>query len=505
MGDQRNFTEDFIDAYSRGQEARTKKRLEENAQEDRDIEKQLLQHRLKAIKINEKVLARKGAMENADLMEGQPEANFPWDGQQQRQAPSALGPGFGTMEVPKRGPSPVNIPGIEELGVPGTTAQPRSLEEVLRQLSMEVRTKARGMSHELSGDESVVIPGPTDADPMETYFGRPRTFAPRNQAAQRSVGRRRDPNGTYYEWDEFYDPQTGQTRKSAERVVQPRASGGGAVNAEGGTPTMLSKTEQDAAVRMFMKGAPLDLNPKSAIGLRNYMALDRAGMDIPTVVADQTTYANYLKQLGSDDKRREVVEAAGAISEALGNMDRLLDDPKATDEEVDNWADVIRAYAPVIKPGGSKGTAAEIAKAEEFFQPGILRRWRGNKAEYKPMMDKLRIHLGVRLQSIHGASTFQPVGSEQGPSAPPRPGRSGSTVIEQPEQPDPNDIPPLGDSVPGDLSGERTLKTPQRIQPQFTDAQIAAALVANGRRGTLANVEAAKKSQKMMDYLFPRK
>lgn len=147
------FAERFIQGFTAGQQAKQSKaelekqqRLEANAAEDRDIEKQLLQHRLRELKIGEKIQAREAARQNFSFLEGQPESQLNTVAQPGQQpgpddftAMNAVGlPAL--MSRPK-----VTIPGIEELGIGDTSAQPRSMEEQLAafmaQKQIEAQTK----------------------------------------------------------------------------------------------------------------------------------------------------------------------------------------------------------------------------------------------------------------------------------------------------------------------------------------------------------------------------
>src|SRR5688572_13078315 len=131
MGDRDNYPS-FLDAISAGQTFRTRKRQEAEAEEDRSVLKELLGHRLRTIKLAEKMDARKAAIENLNLMSGRPQGEIPED--QLEPVQPQVRPGEGPLEPAFQTPiqrqmKVQQVPGIEEYGTPGFGARPRTLEE----------------------------------------------------------------------------------------------------------------------------------------------------------------------------------------------------------------------------------------------------------------------------------------------------------------------------------------------------------------------------------------
>ena len=170
------FAEQFIQGVQAGQQIKLRKQKEQDEQEDRQIEKMLLQHRLRELKISEKVRARTLAKENFDLQQGQPQANLPAD---ITQTPELAGTpenmlsaltGMGQQPLPAPGPIPrqaMTIPGVSELGVGDTQVRPQSMEELLL---AQKRAKAQEPYNLASGairvqDGEVVAENPRPAPP----------------------------------------------------------------------------------------------------------------------------------------------------------------------------------------------------------------------------------------------------------------------------------------------------------------------------------------------------
>lgn len=139
------FAESFIQGALAGQQVREARRRQQQEQEDRKIEQQLLQHRIRELKIQDQLRARQLALEDVKLLEGQSEADL---------AASAFEPGSIGGRVESAGPTAgtteptlpgqveslggllptlmraVQVPGVSELGRPGLAVRPRSLEQL---------------------------------------------------------------------------------------------------------------------------------------------------------------------------------------------------------------------------------------------------------------------------------------------------------------------------------------------------------------------------------------
>lgn len=166
-----NFTEQFINGVLAGQQSLAQKqdtqyrRLRmQFEEEDRGIEKMLLQHRMKQLKIDERLQARQAAIQNLQTMSGQSQADIPEEAlsplSAREEVAGVEGQAFGEGPTP-RNIAPMNIPGIEELNIPGISVRPQTLEQQLAQQialfsakeAAEIRPVARGGSLVRGGTE----------------------------------------------------------------------------------------------------------------------------------------------------------------------------------------------------------------------------------------------------------------------------------------------------------------------------------------------------------------
>lgn len=164
-----DFAQNFVNAFAAGQTARTRKRKEAEEEEDRKIEKDILAHRIKELKIQDKIRAREGAKENLDMLQGRPESEFrnatDEDMHTGGEATTGIGGAPANM-VPIRKPT-INIPGIEEIGLPGVSRQPDTLEQILGQQTAALRMKARNTAQSASRGEVIALPGQNPGDEPE--------------------------------------------------------------------------------------------------------------------------------------------------------------------------------------------------------------------------------------------------------------------------------------------------------------------------------------------------
>lgn len=108
-----------IRAFELGRQHRMHEQEFAQRQEDRKLEREILQHRVRELGIQEKLLARQTAIQNAQLLENQPGA------------PSGIPQNVrDILPLPAETPHPEQpIPGVEELGVSGISLRPRTREQ----------------------------------------------------------------------------------------------------------------------------------------------------------------------------------------------------------------------------------------------------------------------------------------------------------------------------------------------------------------------------------------
>lgn len=197
-----SFAQNLIAGMQAGQQRKQQEQEFANAQEDRGIRKMLLDLELRKTKIEEAVHRRELVKGNFDLQNGQPNADIAQPIQEgQTGAPlmpqmpggpsmplsEAAPAGFGappmTMTAPTTAPmqgtiAPVNIPGVDELGVPGVSVKPRSMEDLIgaqtaakyRDIMMTPQKAGPGETITLPGTGQVLAQGgekPKDA--WETF------------------------------------------------------------------------------------------------------------------------------------------------------------------------------------------------------------------------------------------------------------------------------------------------------------------------------------------------
>lgn len=179
---QYDIARDFIEGFQSGQTARKTGREEAYAREDRSVEKELLAHRLRTIKLQEKLDARTLAKENLGFRSGRPQSQIPEnhlepltnDQLQGDRSSGMIATMPETIQPAQRRMKPVNIPGVPELGVEDDQVTPQTMEELIGLMAQEAAAKR-------FGETKVIGQGGVLTD----NYGRiiqdnPRTFAPPN-------------------------------------------------------------------------------------------------------------------------------------------------------------------------------------------------------------------------------------------------------------------------------------------------------------------------------------
>jgi hypothetical protein len=237
--------------------------------EDRDIEKQLLQHRLRELKIAEKVQARQLAAQNFEFMSGISEKDVPESAREMRpyqEDPEALASVPGSIpsgSFESTGIKEMELPGVEEFGIPPVRRRPQTMEEQLANQLIQLRQKALVTPQRLS--QGMVATLPLTGEVLGR--GEPRTFAPR--APVRST--QRDAQGN--EQDVFLDPATGeQVFSGSTRAPRPQRpstvvrlgdEGRSQIVAgimEGSIPPVLGTSAQDRLIAADLRKAGFNLS-----------------------------------------------------------------------------------------------------------------------------------------------------------------------------------------------------------------------------------------------------
>lgn len=406
-----DFAQNFIEAYTRGQTSRRNKRLEQQEEEDRDTHKKILQHQLAALKIADRLKAREIAIQNANALEGQPEANFP-------QHEFGLGQPDFSGGIPQRVTSGgganvprVDIPGVDELGVGGISVQPRTLEQNLAQAMAELRMKARNTPQSASRGERITLPSETPGGKPEVLAEGSEFREPRHRVVTR------DEDGVETEqWltDEEVDNQ------EFTREKRPPTGGGNTVSDE----------DLETFADGVMDGTnPADLITGMATGAKIKLgaAFKRKGFNLSRAVTDIRAFRTYMATLNSGDQQKvlaasdnaiEQLDALEAVLTKDGDGVRFPDTKQAADLEA--AAKGIRELLPIIKGGGSAPTNKALELAEKELTTGLF------SGKLKPKVAALRDNLKYRIASIKGS--FVPSDQVAGPPGAPPPVTAPATA-----------------------------------------------------------------------------
>lgn len=407
-----SFTQNFIEAHAKGQAARRNKRIEDQALEDRDIEKQLLQHRLKEMKIADRLKAREVAIQNAQALEGQPEANFP-------QHEFGLGQPDFSGGIPQRVTSGgganvprVDIPGIDELGVGGVSVQPQTLEQNLAQAMQEFRMKARNTAQSASHGERITLPSQTPGQPPEVLAEGDPIREPRHRVVTR------DENGV--ETEEWLTDAEVENQQFTREKRPPTS-----INA-------VSDDDRDAFVDGVIDGSnPADLITGMTTGekIKLGAAFKRKNFNLSTAVTDIKAFRTYMSTLNSGQQQQVLAASDNALTQ-LDALEAVLDKDgdgirfpgtkQAADLEA--AAKGIRELLPLIKGGGASPTNKALDEAEKELKTGLF------SGKLKPKIAKLRENLKYRIASIKGAfvSSGQVAGPPAGTPGAPAPAAAGT-------------------------------------------------------------------------------
>ena len=151
-----NAADDIIRAFQAGRQMKQAREDEARAVEDRQIEKDLLKHRLAQMATEQKLQtwqrSRAAQLQNVDLMSGQPQASYPdsaIEGLRGARDLSSVMAGFPgqpgpSVPVAANQPlplKPVTIPGFADYGVSDVQVRPQTLEQQIAARIADARLK----------------------------------------------------------------------------------------------------------------------------------------------------------------------------------------------------------------------------------------------------------------------------------------------------------------------------------------------------------------------------
>ena len=219
-----NAADDIIRAFQAGRQMKQTREAEARAVEDRQIEKDLLKHRLAQMATEQKFQtwqrSRAAQLQNVDLLSGQPESQVPpaqLEGMPSQDLSQAIAgyPGQPSESVPvqanqPRSMAPVTIPGFPDMGIADVPVRPQTLEQQIAARIADARLKTQA-----TPQRPVSVPaGGTLIDPRTGQIiarGQPKpTGLTPAQAAADSRARDRDRRAE--------DRDAAKTRADAEKV-----------------------------------------------------------------------------------------------------------------------------------------------------------------------------------------------------------------------------------------------------------------------------------------------
>lgn len=255
-----DFAQGMIQAFAQGQQAARNQRLNAQEIEDRDIEKKLLAHRLRELKLTDELNKRKMALENLQMVSGQRQNEIPSNmleplTPQQLEGDKSSGM-IATMpetiQPAERNIKRMDIPGSDELGIPGVSLRPDTMEQQLADLAAKSQIQEMYKAHSVGAGGlwmggRLVAPGrpPNPPAPQwrEVSVRRPdgsvekRIVRAEEAAAQGPYVDAPPPDNTVVPV-ENYDPGSGQTTVTytprpdvrGKTVTKRPPAGGGGVN-----------------------------------------------------------------------------------------------------------------------------------------------------------------------------------------------------------------------------------------------------------------------------------
>ena len=352
------FAEEFINAYLAGQSAKENKQVHQQRQfdlqrqtEDRDIERQLLKHRITELKLQERLQARSAASQNLTALQGQSASDLPSAQVEEAPPPPYQGGDLASQTgAPGFRPKPVQIPGIPPellggVGVPDISVRPDTKESQLADLLAQVKIKMmgetvttpRGGVTTNKGTGDVIATGQPISEPLVAVT----TRDAKGRESTRWVTRE----------------EAAKTTATKERLPQ-RAS----------TAIQLSDTTLDDFVAGIKSGnTPPDAIPKSALGVRVQARLAKDGFNTARAIQDQKAVATHYQALNSGEMNNIRV-AADTLDQAVNALEQVQSQWQAGGHGAFSRAAV--AGAKLV--GGDKGQlAADFESAVKDVQASL--------------------------------------------------------------------------------------------------------------------------------------
>lgn len=454
---------DFINAFLAGQQHRDqlqirghRERQMQMQEEDQLIEKDLLQHRLREMKINEKIRARDMARENVGLMQGTPTRDLTPEMTEGGTLPatSPTSPNSIITQMKQ-----MQIPGVEELGVPGVPVRPQTheqgLQDTLAKLTAEARIKSLFTEYNLAPGAVRMQGGRKVAEnPKEEERVWVNTRDKKGKTIRRYVTKT---EAAENDWEQEPIPRSGGTTV----VLPPSELNSIADGVAAGTlpiSFLNGLRGQDKArlgsmlVTRGFNATRAEQDQKAII--TNLQTVNGAGLSNLRVAADTATAALAdLEEINNRWDRKTFGPLTGAsiaITKAKGG------ESGAMAKEAEDAVNEVRSAIAILKSGGSAATNTALANAEK-----LLSATQG-QTDLAATILRLKTHIGYRTGAIRG---LEAITTDRGATE-----TGGGTDTPAPKAP--------------------------------TAAEVAAALKAGGRASDSATVKKVMASPAAMQALF---
>lgn len=382
--------------------------------EDRDIESKVLKHRITELKIADQLHARQAARENIQDLTGTPEADIPSNLAEVAPTPQVSAPAgmSGEGETPAFQMKPVAIPGLNELGVPGISVRPQTMEDQLHALFAQAQIKAATEPYTLT--------------------------APRGGSSKRMVGGREVATAT---GDPVLVPYVTRDANGVEstRYVteEERAKLGPAIKQRlpQRTTTATSSGEDIAdivtAVRTGNQSADL-AGYKGTDRLRIDAALSRSGFNSKMAIADERALRAHYQSLNSGEQQNLSV-AAGVADGAMDDIEQLSakwdaggfgtynaarlalaksgglgKQAQELATDLEGAIDAARDSIALIKSGGSQVQNRALDSVQKMLDPSF------SSDKLKAQIGSLRTTVQYRTNAIRSAQAVLPSQSNAG-------------------------------------------------------------------------------------------
>lgn len=410
------FAEEFINGVLAGQQTLANKQDQRHRQmrmqfeqEDRGIEKEILQHRIRDLKIQERLQARQAAQQNLEMLSGTPERDIPTD----RLMPMPTDP-----QEPMR-MRPIDIPGIdfEGVSIPGMQATPQTMEQLLaaqmatRRMEALSTPRVLGENQVLTMGDEVLARGPQDPykDHVWAY-----TRDARGQTVRRFIPRA---EAASQDWEvEPVPRRTSNINVFREQIDIPSIVEG--LRRGDYPPDQIPQSTEGLAIRSaaMKAGIPLRSMQDQARALaQHYQTLNSGQIANVRLATDEVSQALDILEEANKTWNDSGWGKFSWASMAAAENNLLGAEAKRTAMGVKEAAALVGEHLQNLKTGGSNPSNRvldEIGTAlSAYNSPNALDR----------TIQRLRTSVAIRRGAISGLEAVLPDAPDALPAEPPPP------------------------------------------------------------------------------------